>query len=88
VRPAMDERDRQFRRETWADLDRGWTTSFELLTATGVWMGIGWLLDRWLETSPWFLACGAVLGFALGTYLIFLRAEEQGRAEEAKRPRL
>lgn len=88
VPPAMDERDRQFRRETWAELDRGWTASIELLTATAVWMGLGWLLDRWLSTGPWLMAVGALIGFGLGTYLAFLRAEQQGRAEEAKRPRL
>lgn len=84
----MDERQSQFRRELWADMDSGWAMTVELLTATGVWMGIGWLVDRWLETAPWFLVGGAVIGFALGTYLLFLRAEDTGRAEEAKRKSL
>jgi ATP synthase protein I len=26
---------------------------------------IGWLLDRWLETLPWCLLAGVVLGFAV-----------------------
>lgn len=30
--------------------------------------GIGWLLDRWLETAPWLLAGGLVLGAAAGFY--------------------
>ena len=81
----MDERDRQFRRDMWRDMDGGWTMTAELLTATAVWMGIGWLLDRWLGTDPWLMLGGAVLGFALGTYVIFLRAEEQGKAEESRR---
>lgn len=84
----MDDRDQQFRREAWRDLDTGWVVSVELLSAVGVWMGFGWLADRWLGTDPWLLLAGAVLGFALGVYLAFVRAEEQGRIEEAKRSRL
>jgi F0F1-type ATP synthase assembly protein I len=29
---------------------------------------IGWLLDRWLGTSPWLLVTGIVLGSAAGFY--------------------
>ena len=31
-------------------------------------LGLGWLLDRWLGTSPWLLVAGIVLGSALGLY--------------------
>lgn len=75
----------EFRRQMWRDLDSGWATTFELMTAVGVWMGIGWLLDRWLGTWPWLMAMGALLGFALGTYLVFLRFEATSREEERKR---
>ncbi len=77
-----------FRRDLWRDADSGWAMTVELITATFVWGGIGWLLDRWLETAPWFLVAGFTLGFGLGMYLVFLRANEQGKAEEARRPRL
>ena len=30
--------------------------------------GVGWLLDRWLETAPWLLVSGLVLGAAVGFY--------------------
>ena len=30
--------------------------------------GLGWLLDRWLVTSPWFLVAGVVLGAVVGFY--------------------
>jgi F0F1-type ATP synthase assembly protein I len=48
--------------------------------------GLGWLLDRRLKSSPWFLILGLILGFfAAGreTFLIYRRymAEE----ERAKR---
>lgn len=84
----MDRRDSEFRRDLWRDADSGWAMTVELLTATGVWGGLGWLVDRWLETGPWFLAAGLILGFGLGMYLVFLRADAQGKSEEAKRPRL
>lgn len=31
-------------------------------------LGVGWLLDRWLGTSPWFLVVGIVLGSGFGLY--------------------
>jgi ATP synthase protein I len=31
-------------------------------------MGFGWLLDRWLGTSPWLLVAGIVLGSVVGFY--------------------
>ena len=30
--------------------------------------GLGWLLDRWLQTSPWLLVAGVVLGGVVGFY--------------------
>ena len=30
--------------------------------------GLGWLLDRWLLTSPWLLVAGVVLGAIVGFY--------------------
>jgi ATP synthase protein I len=30
--------------------------------------GVGWALDRWRGTSPWFVVAGIVLGSALGLY--------------------
>ena len=30
--------------------------------------GLGWVLDRWRGTSPWFVVAGIVLGSALGLY--------------------
>lgn len=75
-------------RDLWRDMDSGWAMTVELLTATAVWGGIGWLIDRWLDIEPWAMVSGILLGFALGMYMVFLRAEEQGKAEEAKRRRL
>jgi ATP synthase protein I len=30
--------------------------------------GIGWLIDKWLGTGPWFLIGGIVLGSAAGLF--------------------
>jgi F0F1-type ATP synthase assembly protein I len=42
-------------------------------------LGFGWMLDRWLETSPWLLIAGILLGSAVGFYefiKIMSRADE------------
>ncbi|MEP6919983.1 MAG: AtpZ/AtpI family protein [bacterium] len=30
--------------------------------------GLGWLVDRWRGTNPWFLVTGIVFGAAVGFY--------------------
>ncbi|MGH9903257.1 MAG: AtpZ/AtpI family protein [Pyrinomonadaceae bacterium] len=42
----------------------GLTIFFSLL----IFLGAGWLLDRWLGTAPWLLVAGIVLGAAVGFY--------------------
>lgn len=41
-----------------------WST--DLLAGLLVGMGIGYLFDRWLGTSPWLLLVGFGIGFAAG----------------------
>lgn len=38
----------------------------ELVAALAVGVGIGWGLDRWLGTTPWFLVLFVLLGGAAG----------------------
>ena len=38
----------------------------ELVVATLIGTGLGYLLDRWLETRPWFLVAAAFIGTAAG----------------------
>jgi F0F1-type ATP synthase assembly protein I len=60
----------------------------DLLSGMLVWGGIGWVLDAYvLHTRPWGLVLGVVLGFALGTYLLYLRTEGFDRREEDGRVR-
>jgi hypothetical protein len=37
---------------------------FQLAGAVLIYVGLGFLIDRWLETSPWGLVGGAVVGMA------------------------
>ena len=68
----MDE-DRQPSRLAELANDDGWSHSADFVSAVLVWTLIGWGADLWLDTSPWLIALGAVLGFVLGTYLLWLR---------------
>lgn len=73
------------RRGLWVGLDQAWGMSTELLAAILTWTGIGWLVDRWLGTSPWFVAFGALLGNACGLYLVWLRGKQMDEAERRAR---
>ncbi len=59
--------------------DQASVMSGELLAGIGTWMGIGWLADRWLDTGPWLMVIGALIGNAAGLYLVWLRS---GRASD------
>ena len=61
--------------------------SVELITATLVWFGIGWLLDRLLGTDPWLMFAGALLGNWAGLYLIWVRGQRNEADEIARRER-
>ena len=45
---------------------RGFRLSTELVAGVLVGAGLGWLIDRWLGTSPWGLIVLVLLGFAGG----------------------
>jgi len=45
---------------------RGFRLSSELVGGVLVGAGLGWLLDRWLGTTPWGLIVLLLLGFAAG----------------------
>jgi len=42
--------------------------SYTLIGAIILLGGIGYALDRWLRTSPWFLLAGLLLGLVVGFY--------------------
>ncbi|MGI8524862.1 MAG: AtpZ/AtpI family protein [Pseudolabrys sp.] len=45
---------------------RGFRLSTELVAGVLAGAGLGWLLDRWLGSSPWGLIVFLLLGFAAG----------------------
>lgn len=50
-----------------------YAAAFSLFASVVAGLIVGWLLDRWLGTSPWLLVGGIVLGGAAGFYE-FIRA--------------
>ena len=45
-----------------------YAAAFSLFVTVAIFLGIGWLVDRWLGKSPLFLVIGLILGSALGLY--------------------
>lgn len=44
------------------------TAGYTLIGAILLLGGVGWLVDRWQNTSPWFLLAGLLLGIVVGFY--------------------
>jgi ATP synthase protein I len=61
--PARSSADASAAASAWA---RGFRLSSELVAGVVVGAGLGWLLDRWLGTTPWGLMVFLLLGFAAG----------------------
>ena len=49
-----------------------WAVVSYLIAGVGFWGLVGWLLDRWLDTS-WLVMIGVFVGFAGAFYLIIRR---------------
>lgn len=60
------------RRETNQGLGDALATSFEFAATTAIFLGLGWLLDRWLGTR-FLVAVGVLVGMAGAFYLIIKR---------------
>ncbi|MBF0095060.1 MAG: AtpZ/AtpI family protein [Alphaproteobacteria bacterium] len=48
-----------------------WRISIELVSALAVGTGIGWFLDGWLDTRPWFMVVFLFLGGAAGVMNVY-----------------
>ena len=68
-------------------LAQGTRHAFEIAATTMVGGGIGWMLDRWLETGPWLLLLFLMLGLTAGfwTLLKAVNAEAKAVREEQLR---
>ncbi len=60
--------------------------SAEMIAGIGVGGGAGWMLDRWLDTSPALLMLCLVLGFAAGLANVFRSLRGAGHFGSGKPP--
>lgn len=56
----------------------------ELVSGPIIGAGIGWLLDRWLDTSPWFLVAFFILGIGAGLNNVMRAARQMNEASDRK----
>ena len=63
-----------------------WRIISELVAGVAVGAGIGWLLDRWLDTRPWLMVTFLFLGMAAGCYNVFRVAQGYEAAMGHRRP--
>ncbi len=54
--------------------------SVEIVSAVAIGVGVGWLLDGWLGTTPWLMVMFVVLGFASGILNVYRLASGFGYA--------
>ncbi len=47
---------------------------------------LGWLIDRWADSSPIAILVGISLGFGAGTYRMLKRLNAQDKASKPKQP--
>lgn len=50
-----------------------WSMIATLVAGPATWGGIGWLVDRLLETGRTFTLIGVVVGFVTGIYVVYVR---------------
>jgi ATP synthase protein I len=61
----------QKRSDPRSGANAGWTAVGYLIAGIGVWGGIGWLVDRWLDVPMHFgTLIGMLVGMAGAVYLI------------------
>ena len=70
----------QARQAASTALAQGTRHAFEIAATTMVGGGIGWLLDRWLETGPWMLLLFLFLGIAAGFWNLLKAVNAEARA--------
>jgi F0F1-type ATP synthase assembly protein I len=61
----MAERDSE---ETNRKSGIAYAAAISLFVSVAVFCGLGWLLDRWRGTAPWFLVGGLVAGAIIGFF--------------------
>jgi ATP synthase protein I len=54
--------------ETNRKTGMAYAAGITLFAAVAAFTGLGWMIDRWFQTDPWFLILGIVLGSIVGLY--------------------
>ena len=70
----------QARQAASSALAQGTRHAFEIAATTLVGGGIGWMLDRWLETGPWMLLLFFLLGVVAGFWNLIKAVNNEARA--------
>lgn len=78
--------DREDRRGVQGGLGTALRIGVDFVAAVGVGVGIGLLLDYWLDTKPWFLILFFLLGSAAGFLNVFRMASGYGMTAGYKSP--
>ena len=75
------------RRELNQGLGDALATAFEIAATTAIFLGLGWLLDRWLGTAPIFMASLALCCIIGKSILLIAAYNEKMKRLEAERMR-
>ncbi len=65
-------------------LAQGTRHAFEIAATTIVGAGIGWMLDRWLQTGPWMFLLFLLLGIAAGFWNLIKAVNAEAAAARAR----
>ncbi|TVR23890.1 MAG: hypothetical protein EA387_06365 [Nitriliruptor sp.] len=84
VASAGTEADRARSASMWRGLDHAHMMQVELVVAVVLWGGLGWLADRALGSTPWGTVVGALVGYAAGLYLVWLRSQRMDAEDAAE----
>jgi F0F1-type ATP synthase assembly protein I len=57
---------------------------FQFVFSILFFMGMGYLADRWLNTRPWLMLGGILLGLAAGFYAFWLRVSAMSKGGDGR----
>lgn len=65
-------------------LAQGTRHAFGIAATTIVGGGIGWMLDRWLQTGPWLFLLFLLLGIAAGFWDLLKAVDQEARRQRKR----
>jgi ATP synthase protein I len=71
-------------KDLWNSLGKASLVGIHLVTSTFVGLALGYFLDKWLGTQPWFLLAFLVFGIAAGFRNMFMEVKKLQEAEDRK----